>query len=816
MAGIGRVSMLLLILMGALLTRAAAAPQPDAVSIWSIAGATVDGVPVAEYRPAGTASVVHPATLTFVVPPDARWREDVPWFLESDLSVENAVLTATRGDGRTASVRFGMLVPFADRSVKRGLPTIVIPPEVAPNAPLTLTITSDTDHPRLTFLSERALVAREGALRSGLTFPLLLMCGLLLSLALVSLVVYASSRDRAHIYYAGGMFFAAVMTLRSSPDLFWGWVFPHLSAPFMVVDLVTALAYAAFILAFSRSFLKTRKLFPRYDVAMVAGFFIFNTALVVLLLFYTSTGSGIADIVGLLFVGLILVAGILAARKGVESANYYLIAFSGVVVGLVVYDISKLYGYAFWLSAFVGMCWEGLWLTAALADRVKRLRAAREREQLQRLADREYAAVHDALTGLYNRRQIENELGNLAADRDGSLESALLYIDIDHFKVINDTCGHVAGDRLLVAISEALLAAIGRNDTLARIGGDQFTIIARDRSEADIRAFAESIRDTIARQQFAEGRDRFAISASIGCAIMRDSLTGFALLSLADAACSRAKDEGRNTVHIVSDEGSAAKARSEMTWVGRIGEALAEDRFRLYCQSIVPLQNARHRGMHVELLVRMIGEDGSIIEPSHFIPAAERYNLMAQIDRWVIETALPAMQPLVARNEVEMFSINLSGSTLLDEDLAQFITRAIANSRIDPSAICFEITETVVASALGKLTALTKTLRGLGVRFALDDFGTGTSSLALLKRLEIDYLKIDGSFVRDCATNPVDAAMVESIHRLCTLLGLETIAEFASTEAVVERLRAIGVNYAQGWAFSRARPVGEIVGAISA
>lgn len=816
MLSVVRGCMIVMVLAWAAIGAVSAAPLADPVSVWALPGVLVDGAPAAQYRSPGTASLVHPVTHTFSIPAEKRWGHG-RWYLEGDLNVENAVLTARRTDGSRVSLPFGMLIPYADRSMRRGIPTVMIPPNVALNAPLELSVTSDTDHPHLAVLSVRTLVADDRAMRANLTFPLLLICGILLSLALTNLVIFASSRDHSYLYYCGVMCGAAAMTVRSSPEIFWGWIFPHISVPFLVVDVITAVAFALFLLAFARSFLKTRELQPRYDKVIVAALAAFVGAVVVGEFFYTSAPhAALADFTGVLYQGTIVIAGVRAMRKGNESAVYYVIAFSGVFFGLLSYDIFKVFGHAFWLLAFLGMCWEGLWLTAALADRMKRLREAREREQEQRLAEREHEALHDALTGLFNRRQIEHELAAMKIAAAGASLNALLYVDLDHFKVINDTCGHVVGDQFLVRLAQLLRESIGHRDTLARVGGDQFVIIARNRSDQEIRALAEGIRETIALQHFAHGTNRFPISASIGCAMLRESLSAPALLALADAACARAKDAGRNTVHVVSDEDSAASARSEMAWVGRIGEAFAQERFRLFYQTIVPLQHSRHRGKHIELLVRMLGEDGSVIEPSHFIPAAERYNVMSQIDRWVIATALPLMQPLVARHEIESVAINLSGNTLREDDLGAFILRTIKDSRIDPSALCFEITETVVASELGKLTTLTSLLRNVGIRVSLDDFGTGTSSLALLKRLDIDYLKIDGSFVRDCANNPVDAAMVEAIHRFASLLGLQTIAEFASSDLVVERLRAIGVDYAQGWAFSRAVPLEELTNAISA
>jgi EAL domain-containing protein (putative c-di-GMP-specific phosphodiesterase class I) len=282
-------------------------------------------------------------------------------------------------------------------------------------------------------------------------------------------------------------------------------------------------------------------------------------------------------------------------------------------------------------------------------------------------------------------------------------------------------------------------------------------------------------------------------------------------LALADAACSQAKGAGRNCVHFVLDEFSAQSARSKMDWVTRIAQALEEDRFRLYCQPIVPLDAAAAPEARVEILVRMLDTDGSIILPSRFIPSAEQYNLIGQIDRRVIALALPALAPMALAGSLQSVSINLSGGTLRDSDLATYILQYIETSGMPPGALCFEITETVAASEYVALKRLMKRLRRIGVRFAIDDFGTGSSSLALLKSISVEYLKIDGSFVRTCATERADVAIIDAIVRLSSALGLQTVAEYVSDDEVVRVLRAIGVTYGQGWAFGKAVPVEELV-----
>jgi len=288
---------------------------------------------------------------------------------------------------------------------------------------------------------------------------------------------------------------------------------------------------------------------------------------------------------------------------------------------------------------------------------------------------------------------------------------------------------------------------------------------------------------------------------------MRGSVHPSSLLALADAACAQAKDGGRNRVHFVSDELSAQRARNEMTWVSRIADAFENDRFRLYFQEIVALARNAPRETRVEVLIRMHDADGTVTEPSQFMPAARRYDLVAQIDKWVIATALPALAPAVARGDLASVSLNLSGGALNDADLAGFILREIERSGMQASALCFEITETVAMSSLPAVKALMRTLRPHGVKFSLDDFGTGTSSLALLKSISVEYLKIDGSFVRHCPTQTIDMAIIEAVQRVSRVMGLKTVAEYVADDAIVECLRSVGVDYGQGWAFGKAQPI---------
>jgi diguanylate cyclase (GGDEF)-like protein len=794
-------------------TVAKAAEPSENRWLWSDPSIVLNGVPITAYHARNDVSVAFPAQWRLVIPFDPRWQRS-PWFIATDYWIDRGTLTYMRTSGGMGSVPLGMLIPVAQRPIKRAIPTIQIPPDVAPGTPIILTLESEVDTPRLVIVSARELAKLDADERRTRTYPLLLICGLLTALALSNLIYFGTSRDRSYVYYFFVMVTAAIITLREAPDAFWGWVFPWLALPFPVVELVTECAFAIALVAFARDFLSMRKYRSRFDIPLLAMTGIYLVLMIVDELVYDAYWTNRAIDVTLMSVfALVLAAGIEAHRRRHEAALYYIIAFSGVLGGLLAYTILKVFFHIWlWPIGVVGISWEGFWLTAALADRLRKLNQARDNERSARIAEQEFAAIHDPLTGLYNRRKIEVELRELEEQPRTAGQDALVYLDVDHFKVINDTSGHEAGDQLLVQLAGTIRDAVQPNDVVARVGGDEFAVLLRDRHDGEILATAERMRDAIARAQFSVGSNRFPISASIGCALVRD-VPPSSILGLADAACSQAKDAGRNRIEFVSDERSAESARRQMMWSTRISGALQGDRLRLYGQSIVPLREGLARGRHIEVLLRMCDGDGSVVEPSHFLPAAERYDLTAKLDRWVIAKALPVLHPLVASGEIESIAINLSGSSLREEGLAQFILEQLRSSGIPPSTVCFEITETVVASALDALGSLTGALRALGVRFALDDFGTGTSSLSLLRRLQVDYLKIDGSFVRDCAVNPVDAAMVEAICGLAKVLGLQTVAEYAVSDAVVAQLREIGVDFAQGWAFDRAQCLEPPIGA---
>ena len=428
-------------------------------------------------------------------------------------------------------------------------------------------------------------------------------------------------------------------------------------------------------------------------------------------------------------------------------------------------------------------------------------------------AQLQYQATHDALTGLYNRRRFEIDL-ELALQNAliKNQHHALLYLDFDHFKVVNDTCGHAAGDELLCRLAAIFSERIGPRDTLARIGGDEFAILLQDRSLEDAEVVAHEIREAVAKTLFAWGEHGFPMSTSIGLVpISRESTSVSSAMSAVDAACYAAKDGGRNRVHIYAERDSElVRTFGEMNWVSRINHAIADNRMRVFYQPICPIGETGSDFRHVELLLRMVDERGKLVTPLEFLPAAERYNLMTMIDRWVIMHSLPICARLVEQGVLDLCSINLSGASLKNETLSRFLQRQIASSGIDPRSLCFEITETVAVTNANRVAALMQELHAIGCRFALDDFGSGMSSFGLLKRLPVDYLKIDGSFVKGIAEDAIDFAMVEAINRVGHVMGIKTVAEYVSKQEITDRLVAIGVDYGQGYALGRPEPLTDL------
>ncbi len=423
-----------------------------------------------------------------------------------------------------------------------------------------------------------------------------------------------------------------------------------------------------------------------------------------------------------------------------------------------------------------------------------------------------YQARHDALTGLVNRREFEVRLTQmLQSARADQSEHTLCYLDLDQFKVINDTCGHIAGDELLRQLGGILKGKIRRGDTLGRLGGDEFGILMAHCSLEQARRVTRILLDAIQNFRFAWQVKSFRIGASIGLVpITAASVSVASVLGMADVACYAAKDAGRNRIHVYHEaDTELAKRHGEMQWVARINEALEQDRFRLAFQTIAPLKTGG--GEHYELLIRMEDETGQIVAPGAFLPIAERYNLAATLDRWVIHTAFAwlATHPEHLQ-DLYLCSINLSGHSLGDEEFRRFVIDKFNEGQVPPEKICFEITETAAVANLSNAMDLIKVLKELGCRIALDDFGSGLSSFAYLKNLQVDFLKIDGMFVKDIDTDPVALAMVRSINEVGQVMGKRTIAEFVENDAILEKLREIGVDYAQGYGIGRPQPLAEM------
>ena len=431
-------------------------------------------------------------------------------------------------------------------------------------------------------------------------------------------------------------------------------------------------------------------------------------------------------------------------------------------------------------------------------------------ERKAAMAEIERQAKHDDLTGLINRREFNSRLDTLLENAKAqSAHHALLYMDLDQFKVVNDTCGHIAGDELLRQLSTLIKSKIRNDDTLARLGGDEFGVLLVDCSVERAMEIAEMLRQTISSFRFNWQGKNFETGVSTGVVAITSSENATEVLSSADAACYVAKDQGRNRVQLYFGGDACFSKRREMDWVSRITHAFEEHRFHLHYQKIQPIPAQCGCQEHREILLRMIDENGSLVGPGEFIPAAEKYNLMPTIDRWVIRTLFASasirwreMQKICksCKNICDVFySINLSGASLNDDFFPDFLRDQIAKYNVPASAICFEITETVAVGNLQRISEFIQELKALGFRFALDDFGSGMSSFKYLKSLPVDFLKIDGAMVKEIVHSKIDFCMVEAIQRIAHEMGIETIAEYVENEAILEKLKSIGVNYAQGY-----------------
>ncbi len=432
-----------------------------------------------------------------------------------------------------------------------------------------------------------------------------------------------------------------------------------------------------------------------------------------------------------------------------------------------------------------------------------------------------HQAKHDELTGLLNRQAFDAHVQRcLDETRALGTTHALCYMDLDQFKLVNDACGHLAGDELLRRVSALLRDASRDADLVARLGGDEFGVLLPRCSllaaEEQMRKFQRGLQDC----RFNWQDKSFALAASIGVVpITRDFKSVAHLLSAADHACYVAKEKGRHRIQLYQeDDATFIRRHGEMSWVLRIQKALETDHFRLFCQRIHPLSAGAARGVFFEVLLRMIEEDGRVHLPSELIRAAERYGLMRSVDRWVIRACVQtlAAQPPAFLAALDTCAINLSAVSLSDESLLGYVADELARAGVPAQKICFEITETAAIQNLQQAGRLISGLAALGIRFALDDFGTGMSSYSYLRDIPVSFLKIDGKFIKDIVNDPLDRAMVESINQVSHVMGIETVAEAVPGSAAVERLRGLGVDYAQGNWLAPPRPMLEVCAAAAA
>jgi diguanylate cyclase (GGDEF)-like protein/PAS domain S-box-containing protein len=430
-----------------------------------------------------------------------------------------------------------------------------------------------------------------------------------------------------------------------------------------------------------------------------------------------------------------------------------------------------------------------------------------------------YAASHDVLTELVNRREFEQRLERaLKSAKARETSYAVLHIDLDQFKIVNDACGHNVGDQLLIQIGALLKSKVRWRDTLARLGGDEFGVLLESCTMDEALRTAEQLREAISEFRFTWDDRTFRLGASIGVVPITAATDDVAsLLTAADSACAAAKDAGRNRVYNYQENDiDLMKRRKEMQWAARISNALDENRFELFRQTIEPLQANAEPGAHYELLIRMRDESGQLIAPGLFIAAAERYGLMTAIDRWVIAQAFTwLVSEADERQRLSLCSINLSGQSLADEKFLPFVIDQFQKSGLSGGCICFEITETAAIASYSQANRFIHALKELGCRFALDDFGTGLSSFGYLKHFPVDFLKIDGSFVKEILHDPIDREMVRSINEIGHLTGKQTIAEFAENQELITMLRGMGVDYAQGYGVSEPKRLIEPVKAES-
>ncbi len=444
-------------------------------------------------------------------------------------------------------------------------------------------------------------------------------------------------------------------------------------------------------------------------------------------------------------------------------------------------------------------------LTRLLPAIQRELREAENRRDHQAAQARlHHLAFHDCLTGLANRPEFDRRLEQaVCSARDANQRHSLLFIDLDRFKLVNDSCGHLAGDEMLRRIARRLREGIRDSDHLARLGGDEFGVLLNNCSLERAERIAKQLLERLKSYTFVWGERGFRAGASIGLVEIDGFRDAHDLLSMADMACYAAKEHGRNRLRIYTEGNHELRQRrGEIQWLQRLQKAIADDSLELHHQ---PIRHLAGPLTHHEILLRLRDHENHLSHPDAFIPAAERYNLMPEIDRWTIRHAFTHLAR--RRHDDGLWLLNLSATSLSDEHLIDYIRAQLQTHALRPERIGFEITETAAIADFDRARELIQALRRLGCKVALDDFGTGMSSFSYLKSLEVDFIKIDGGFVRNMLHEPMDNAIVEAVNRIAHVSGIQTIAEFVESEAIAQRVGALNVDFAQGWAMGRPEPL---------
>jgi len=424
-----------------------------------------------------------------------------------------------------------------------------------------------------------------------------------------------------------------------------------------------------------------------------------------------------------------------------------------------------------------------------------------------------YQASHDSLTQLFNRREFERKLELSVLNMNESENKDMLcYLDLDQFKIVNDSCGHVAGDELLIIVANTINESVRASDFVARVGGDEFCILLYRCHRESAMAICNKIRDDIENIRYVWDKRVFRISASIGITEVDEEHDAQEILNIADTACSVAKDLGRNRVHSFNaTDTQLARKRSEMSCINQIHKSIEEDRFILYRQEIISLGTNDNSKEHYEVLIRMLDKDNSIISPYAFMPTAERYHLATKLDKWVVSNVFNLLaSDSIGLENLGVCNINLSGQSFSNKNMADYIIDQFIETGMPPEKICFEITETAAVTDIINAKKFIDKLKEFGCLFALDDFGSGLSSFQYLKNLPVDIVKIDGAFVKNMATDQFDVAAVKSIHDIAKASGKKTVAEFVENKDIEEELERIGIDYAQGYYYGKPKPMVDV------